>query len=274
MRSCPKNGAGDSERRSPSLGFKAFTAANGAPHISHSNRDGWFTNVHRGHATEEPASASTDWLPLTGVSAGCGGLATTGSRFVAADIAALRIVASGGLIPHAKHGGIFVDAVAVVASKFDGTGFENEQIEQIHVALTGWGDAGFAPRSCASDGCTLAGCRFEACGIDGLVASVLAGLSSLFFAGLGCRMIFGDDFKKPAYITYQLAFLQSGYNPSITLVSYLIVRSIDLFQIYPHRVLPWLVHSDIADPMGGQVGMTILIVGDLVFPAPSISTVQ
>lgn len=124
-------------------------------------------------------------------------------------MAALRIVASGGLIPQAKHGGILVDAVAVVASKFDGTGFENEQIEQIHVALTGWGDAGLVPRSCASDGCALAGCRFEACGIDGLVASVLADLSSLFFAGLGCRIILGDDFKKPAYPPISLSFFQS-----------------------------------------------------------------
>lgn len=50
-------------------------------------------------------------------------------------------------MPHARHGGMEVDAVAVVASKFDGTGFENEQIEQIHVALTGCGDAGLLPRS-------------------------------------------------------------------------------------------------------------------------------
>lgn len=75
------------------------------------------------------------------------GLAAGCSRFVAADMAALRIVASGGLMPHARHGGIEVDAVAVVASKFDGTGFENVQIEHIHVALTGCGDAGLLPRS-------------------------------------------------------------------------------------------------------------------------------
>lgn len=44
------------------------------------------------------------------------------------------------------------------------------------------------------------------------------------------------------------------------------VRSIDLFQIDPHRVLPGLVCRHIADTMGGQVGMTVLVVWDLVFP--------
>lgn len=34
-----------------------------------------------------------------------------------------------------------------------------------------------------------------------------AGLSSLFLAGLGCRIIFGDDFKKPAWGFDQLPFL-------------------------------------------------------------------
>jgi hypothetical protein len=62
------------------------------------------------------------------------------SRWVAALIAALRTVVNGGLIPHARHGGRCVPAVAVAGSKFDGTGLENEQIGHIHVALTGLGE--------------------------------------------------------------------------------------------------------------------------------------
>lgn len=50
-------------------------------------------------------------------------------------IAAFKIVANGGLIPHARQGGIAVDAVAVDGSKLEGTGLENEHIGQIQVAL-------------------------------------------------------------------------------------------------------------------------------------------
>lgn len=159
---------------------------------------------------------------------GCGGLATAGSRFVTAEIAALRTVVKGGFIPHARHGGKFVDAVAVEGSKFDGTGFEKEHIEQIHVALTGCGDGDFCGRSCASDGCSFAGCKFEACGIEGLVVSVLVGRSSLFFAGLGCRMIFGDDFKKPTYDALAQTRHSQLHSIAFHGVSYLIVRSIDI----------------------------------------------
>jgi len=39
------------------------------------------------------------------------------------------------LIPQARHGGRGVWIVAVAGSKFEGTGFENVQIGQTHVAL-------------------------------------------------------------------------------------------------------------------------------------------
>lgn len=42
--------------------------------------------------------------------------------------------ASGGFIPQAKHGANGLCALAVAGSKFEGTGFEKEQIGQIHVA--------------------------------------------------------------------------------------------------------------------------------------------
>lgn len=63
------------------------------------------------------------------------------SRLAAALIAAFKTVIKGGLIPHARHGGKWVVAVAVAGSKFEGTGFEKEQIGQIQVALTGFGEA-------------------------------------------------------------------------------------------------------------------------------------
>ena len=50
-------------------------------------------------------------------------------------MAAFRIWASGGLMPHAKHGGKGVLRLAVAASKLEGTGLEYEQIGQTHVAL-------------------------------------------------------------------------------------------------------------------------------------------
>lgn len=63
------------------------------------------------------------------------------SRLVAALIAALRTVVNGGLMPHARHGGKWVAAVAVAGSKFEGTGLEKEQIGQIQVAFTGFVEA-------------------------------------------------------------------------------------------------------------------------------------
>lgn len=45
-------------------------------------------------------------------------------------IAALRIKANGGLMPHVRHGGMGKASVATAGSKFDGTGLLNEQIGQ------------------------------------------------------------------------------------------------------------------------------------------------
>lgn len=50
-------------------------------------------------------------------------------------MAALVTCTSGGLIPHARHGGRGVLALAVDGSKLEGTGLENEHIGQIQVAL-------------------------------------------------------------------------------------------------------------------------------------------
>lgn len=62
------------------------------------------------------------------------------SRLVAALMAAFNTVVNGGLIPHARHGGKCVEALAVAGSKLDGIGFEKEQIGQIQVALIDFED--------------------------------------------------------------------------------------------------------------------------------------
>jgi hypothetical protein len=41
-------------------------------------------------------------------------------------------------MPQARQGGSGVEAVAVAGSKLEGTGFENEQMGQTHVAFTFW----------------------------------------------------------------------------------------------------------------------------------------
>lgn len=64
-------------------------------------------------------------------------------RLVAAVIAAFNTVVKGGLIPHARHGGRLIVAVAVAGSKFEGTGLEKVHIGQIQVALIGFGEGDF-----------------------------------------------------------------------------------------------------------------------------------
>lgn len=67
---------------------------------------------------------------------------------VAALIAAFRTVVNGGLIPHAKHGGKCFDAAGAAASKFEGTGLENEHMGQIQVAFIGLGEGEVGALAC------------------------------------------------------------------------------------------------------------------------------
>ena len=62
---------------------------------------------------------------------------TSAGRFDRLAIAAFTTRMNGGLMPQAKHGGIGVCSFAADGSKFEGTGFEKEQMGQIHVALVG-----------------------------------------------------------------------------------------------------------------------------------------
>jgi hypothetical protein len=65
-----------------------------------------------------------------------------GTRFALAATAALSTSANGGFIPQAKHGGSGKASVAMVGSKFEGTGFEKEQIGQTQVPITAGVGAG------------------------------------------------------------------------------------------------------------------------------------
>lgn len=56
VRAWSKNGAGESARVA-SLMIEDVVDFNGAPQISHSAREGWFTKVQRGHDTEPPFRA-------------------------------------------------------------------------------------------------------------------------------------------------------------------------------------------------------------------------
>lgn len=60
----------------------------------------------------------------------------SGGRFVFDEIAALNTWANSGLMPQVRHGGNGKDSLAIVGSKLEGTGFENEQILQTHTPLS------------------------------------------------------------------------------------------------------------------------------------------
>lgn len=66
------------------------------------------------------------------------------SRLEMLAMAAFTTWRYGGLMPHAKHGGIGVFALDSTGSKLDGTGLENEHIGHIQVALLGKSGAWFA----------------------------------------------------------------------------------------------------------------------------------
>lgn len=143
---------------------------------------------------EHDTRVTVSLVPLLGVTSSVGPvefieppLPSWGAAAAAAAvIAAFNTVVKGGLIPQARQGGIVV-ALAVEGSKFDGIGLEKVHIGQIHVALTGVGADGFkhGREVCARVGWDL----------DGPMPLEL----EPFFGGLGCNVIFGADFRKPAW---------------------------------------------------------------------------
>ena len=65
-----------------------------------------------------------------------------GSRFALATIAAFRTTENSGFMPQARHGGNGNVGVAIVGSKFEGTGLEKEQIVQTQVPPTTGAEGG------------------------------------------------------------------------------------------------------------------------------------
>ena len=97
------------------------------------------------------------------------------------------------MIPQARQGGSGVYAVAVVGSKLDGTGFGKLHIEQIHVAVLGWGLLGAGDRIKES-----AFWNEEEEEEDMAAAATALDCSDARFAGLGMSVTLADDFRKPA----------------------------------------------------------------------------
>jgi len=108
-------------------------------------------------------------------------------------IAALTTWTYGGLIPHAKQGGIGEFSFEVDGSKLEGTRLEKEHIGHIQVALVGIRCAGVflvfefpgLPTLPAEEGCPRS-----------MLAVLCAREKCL--AAFGYMVIFGDDFMKPA----------------------------------------------------------------------------
>ena len=142
--------------------------------------------MHRGHWSELEEETEPPPVPLEGpdepLLSPFGGSAGA-CRFDMADMAALTTCTSGGFIPHARHGGRGVRAFAVEGSKFDGTGLEKEHMGHTHVALSGGVDAGAGlPRRSGVMGVLL----------------VRGGPWESRLDGLGKRVTFGEDLRKPA----------------------------------------------------------------------------
>lgn len=86
-------------------------------------------------------------------------------------------------------------ALDVTGSKFDGTGFEKEQIGQIHVALL----AGAGSEAGRWNGLSVRDSGDDVALLDGECRLARARFwTEGRFEGLGTRVILADDFKKPA----------------------------------------------------------------------------
>jgi hypothetical protein len=154
-------------------------------------------------------------------------------RFEIAAIAAFTTCIVGGLIPQAKHGGIGVrDASA--GSKLDGTGFEKEQIGHTQDALIDGGGAGLFRRSGEPD--------------EGLGAAGALNPRESWFAGLGKRVILGEDLRKPAYVGRQHLLSRARHHTESD-QTYIKVRLLYIFEEDGNRVLARFGMVDIANSM-------------------------
>lgn len=119
-------------------------------------------------------------------------------------MAAFSTCGKEGLTPHVTHAGRGVFEFAVAGSKFAGTGLENEQIVQTHVAVLGLGvlnpgpvlENGLAER-CTGDEVELReGDCAAVCGL--IIVERLRLWMDVRLGAFGCKVILGEDFKKPA----------------------------------------------------------------------------
>lgn len=100
------------------------------------------------------------------------------------EIAALSTCVRLGLMPHARQGGNGLFAVAVVGSKFEGTGFEKLQMTHTQVAaVTG---------TCS--GCWVLGLPTRRPSDPGLFKGALPR-----FGGFGTSVTLGEDLRNLAY---------------------------------------------------------------------------
>ena len=153
------------------------------------------------------------------------------------------------MIPQLRQGGIDIFGVAVAVSKLDGTGLENEQIVQTHVALLGLGvlrpdpalGKGLLP-PCIGDALALregepAICELEK--VDGLRVGMRDGL-----AALGYRVTLAEDLRKPACVS------SARYRDvDMDTLHYVEFISFDILQFHSNRMLPRLQIIHVAYPM-------------------------
>ncbi len=160
-------------------------------------------------------------------------------------------------MPQARHGGSGSRSLDVCGSKFEGTGFEKEQIGhiQVPVRLAGSGVGRWKGLSAR----------------DGDAVALLEGPLKLdiprvciedLLAGFGTRVILADDFKKPACHKVRITGVLSN-----RFQTYIEFVSVDILQINGYGVLPGVFVVDIANAMGRQIDLTILVIRNFVFTA-------
>jgi hypothetical protein len=82
--------------------------------------------------------------------------------------------------------------------------------------------------------------------------------------GLGTSVILAEDFKKPAWGAIRL-----HTTLRVARTAYIEFVSVNILQINCSRVLSWVFIIDIADSVGGQVDLAVLMVRDLELPTGS-----
>lgn len=197
-------GAGDAERllARSSNELASFVVGRRPPHISHICREGWLWNVHCGQISVSGSDEKLCRLGSALIELGVSGAGVSAGGCVEPPLmAALRINANEGLMPHVRHGGIGKDSEATEGSKLEGTGLVKVQIGQTQMAVLtigvtrdtelvrkGLEDLDPGDEEDCWRRCTP-GDRGAFCRTD----------PGAFLIGLGCIVTFAEDRRKPAY---------------------------------------------------------------------------